>query len=502
MEQRPNKVILAPVQDNSLKEYTINYLVDVPDENSVVAGETGGRCSTNILRTPRAPSSSNFKKNIDPEELKYLKSRIQEEFIETERSYVNQLEIIVNEFLNPLRTRQELGISPAQVSLIFSNVEIIYKFHKFMLSEFESVPIIAHVLVKKADFLKMYTQYVNRYEHAIKELHKLRGNKKFQRFLKEVNKSTKTNGQDLSGFLILPVQRIPRYELLLKEMKKYTVESDPDYHDLHAAYEKIQDIANHINETKRSGEIALKLFELQSKISSSGSDRIDVIKQARSLIEEGQIKMPSKKGFSNGNLHPRMIYLLTDIILITNINFKVKFYLVLQRVRLFEVADDDPVRKVMEPSEVVVRLVHSSPSPSANVSNISEPLSSENPQLGSSWHPPEQMDLIFKNEQEKDHWIMSILKTKWELRFQNLIFDFELDDEVKALESTSETPLDEDHDADELLSTSSAASAGISSIHSPLNSSYNSSFGGAGAPRRKGLVAHKPPQSFQHTNNN
>jgi len=42
------------------------------------------------------------------------------------------------------------------------------------------------------------------------------------------NEQKKTNALDLPSFLILPVQRIPRYMLLLTELDKYTEASHPD----------------------------------------------------------------------------------------------------------------------------------------------------------------------------------------------------------------------------------------------------------------------------------
>lgn len=46
---------------------------------------------------------------------------------------------------------------------------------------------------------------------------------------KVCSQDPRSNQQSLSSFLIMPIQRIPRYELLLRELKKKTPEQHPDF---------------------------------------------------------------------------------------------------------------------------------------------------------------------------------------------------------------------------------------------------------------------------------
>lgn len=52
--------------------------------------------------------------------------------------------------------------------------------------------------------------------------------------------------------MILPVQRIPRYTLLLQELVKKTWEDHPDHGDLIQAQQKMKSIAEYINEVRVS----------------------------------------------------------------------------------------------------------------------------------------------------------------------------------------------------------------------------------------------------------
>ncbi len=61
---------------------------------------------------------------------------------------------------------------------------------------------------------------------------------------------------DFYSLLITPVQRIPRYTLLLKELLKHTPNSHPDYNDLALAYEKIMVTANVVNDSMKSLKVS------------------------------------------------------------------------------------------------------------------------------------------------------------------------------------------------------------------------------------------------------
>ena len=54
--------------------------------------------------------------------------------------------------------------------------------------------------------------------------------------------------------LIMPVQRIPRYILLLTELKKYTPADHPDADAVDAALAQLADVAAFVNEKKRAAE--------------------------------------------------------------------------------------------------------------------------------------------------------------------------------------------------------------------------------------------------------
>merc|ERR1719474_1514698 len=73
---------------------------------------------------------------------------------------------------------------------------------------------------------ELYLEYIGNYEKLLDLFGaKQHRNQQLTAFLREKRREKKP----LSGFLILPVQRIPRYILLLRDLKKNTAETASDY---------------------------------------------------------------------------------------------------------------------------------------------------------------------------------------------------------------------------------------------------------------------------------
>jgi hypothetical protein len=94
---------------------------------------------------------------------------------------------------------------------------------------------------------------------------------KFSAFLETVDATKALQKQDLNSFLILPVQRIPRYELLLKDLIRHTWKEHPDYNNLEYALVKIHECAKNVNRLKSFNESRHRLAHLQIHISGSSA---------------------------------------------------------------------------------------------------------------------------------------------------------------------------------------------------------------------------------------
>lgn len=64
----------------------------------------------------------------------------------------------------------------------------------------------------------------------------------------------------------MPIQRIPRYQLLIQELLKKTVPEHPDHEDLQHALAKILQLAEEMNSSKRDSELIGKVADVQKAL--------------------------------------------------------------------------------------------------------------------------------------------------------------------------------------------------------------------------------------------
>jgi hypothetical protein len=187
----------------------------------------------------------------------------------------------------------------------------------------------------------MYTQYLNSYPIALHTIDEFRSDKRFQAFL--ATKRAKC-GLDLMSYLIMPVQRVPRYQLLLKEIKRCTPQDHEEYAKLEEAYLKIQAIATHINESKRTVEGMSKLLEIQNRITG---DFGQLLQPHRRLIREGVVSK-LVPGIIQSQ-HIRKLFLFNDILLWTTNSNKFRGHLQLLGAKTIEIVDKKKYGFKLEP---------------------------------------------------------------------------------------------------------------------------------------------------------
>jgi len=111
----------------------------------------------------------------------------------------------------------------------------------------------------------------------------------------------------------MPVQRLPRIEMLLKDLLKHTKESHPDYEDLQQAFTGISELTAFVNERKREEENIDKMAKVQRKMGKKGSGH-QIVQPHRKWLKEGNLEMvnPEKKKLQ---LLPRSVILFSDLLL-------------------------------------------------------------------------------------------------------------------------------------------------------------------------------------------
>ncbi len=116
-----------------------------------------------------------------------------------------------------------LRVPLANVATFIAHVDPIIALHQNFFLALQSTQNegegIAAAYLTTIPFFSMYREYVYNYDNVTSLLASLRGdNDAFAAFLDEVAADPRSGGRSLSGVYIMPVQRLPRYVLLLKEL--------------------------------------------------------------------------------------------------------------------------------------------------------------------------------------------------------------------------------------------------------------------------------------------
>ncbi|EFC37339.1 rhoGEF domain-containing protein [Naegleria gruberi] len=232
---------------------------------------------------------------------KKAKKRLEliKETIDTERTYVNLLKAFIDIFYYPIvnDSGHGKGILKKEVyNTLFSNIEQIYKINNTLLHDWENeyntnYPFvnIGKAFSQISPFLKAYTIYINNFDKAQEMFEKLREkDKRFKEYLTECYKNKLVKGTLLGGFLILPVQRIPRYKLLIQEMLKNTPPTHHEYEILQKCAKEIESIAAFVNDEKRNVEQNQTVFEVQNMVQKQYPQ---FVQPNRKFIKKGSMKI-------------------------------------------------------------------------------------------------------------------------------------------------------------------------------------------------------------------
>ncbi|XP_053895852.1 FERM, ARHGEF and pleckstrin domain-containing protein 2 isoform X1 [Malaclemys terrapin pileata] len=248
---------------------------------------------------------------------------IAKEILATERTYVKDLEVITVWFRSAVI--KENAMPEGLMTLLFSNIDPIYEFHRSFLKEMEQrvalwegqsnshvkgdYQRIGDVMLRNMCMLKEFTSYLQKHDEVLTELEKAtKCLKKLEMVYKEFELQ-KVCYLPLNTFLLKPIQRLIHYKLILGRLcKHYTVEHQ-DYADCRNALKEVTEMTSQLQNSLIRLENFQKLTELQHDL--IGIDNL--IAPGREFIREGCLYKLTKKG-----LQQRMFFLFSDMLLYTS----------------------------------------------------------------------------------------------------------------------------------------------------------------------------------------
>lgn len=193
-----------------------------------------------------------------------------DEIIDTEKSYVYRLSLINDVYILPLQESNLISKDDLQDQ--FGFWESLYSIHfglyeRMTEEKNNNTMCIGKIFKDFSFFLKMYISYVLNFEKSLDRRSYLQSNnKKFAEFLSLAEKDDRCNGLNIESLMIEPIQRIPRYRLLLEQLLKYTPSEHPEFLFIAEALQKISEVVTHNNEAIRDRENNKKLQEIMMSI--------------------------------------------------------------------------------------------------------------------------------------------------------------------------------------------------------------------------------------------
>ncbi|KAL7717006.1 RhoGEF domain-containing protein [Entamoeba marina] len=144
---------------------------------------------------------------------------------------------------------------------------------------------IGQIFFKFTPFFIVYKNFLINHDASSSLLSKLEEENKIQNYLTTLQNSiTLPQKLDLHDYLIMPVQRLPRYTLLLAELLKNTPEDHCDYNNIRCALDVMKDVASKVNSSIAINVRQAQLVDLRDKIIRCGN--FELVQPHRTFIME------------------------------------------------------------------------------------------------------------------------------------------------------------------------------------------------------------------------
>uniref|UniRef100_A0A7N8YIA4 Vav guanine nucleotide exchange factor 2 n=1 Tax=Mastacembelus armatus TaxID=205130 RepID=A0A7N8YIA4_9TELE len=258
------------------------------------------------------------------------------EIQETEAKYYKTLEDIEKNYMIPLKQ----VLSPQEMEAIFVNLEDVIKVHFALLRAIDLNIVsggsgLGKIFLDFKERLLIYGQYCSHMENAQKTLDELIATREDVKIkVEECTMKVQEGKFKLQDLLVVPMQRVLKYHLLLKELLSHSTDR-PERQQLKEALEAMQDLAMYINEVKRDNETLKKISEFQSSIENL---QVKLEEYGRPKID-GELKVCS---IVNRTKQDRYIFLFDKVVIVCKrkgYSYELKEIIELQSYKM----SDDPM---------------------------------------------------------------------------------------------------------------------------------------------------------------
>ena len=278
------------------------------------------------------------------------------EILNTERSYLSTLQLLIRAQIVLLENKV---INESEAQALFANVEELFSLHQGIATTLDArlldigdescwTASIGDIMLGLANQLKIYSAYADNQPKQHQTVDLCSGRKNFSSLLySEVPEFPQRDlvTVHLNSFLIVPIQRMCKYPLLMRELIRCTSEDHPDMPKLQETLQCIQESTLGVNERKKDFERMCEIAETVEGLPRG----FRLLSPNRNLVMEGPLFK-----ISNGHTQERHFILFDDLILYGTrsllrpgkIQFKGK--ILLDRVLIRPLKDTDATQHAFE----------------------------------------------------------------------------------------------------------------------------------------------------------
>ncbi|XP_047462007.1 triple functional domain protein isoform X3 [Mugil cephalus] len=246
-------------------------------------------------------SSSSPMEEMDERRTSILKKRhyILLELVETERDYVRDLGLVVEGYMSRMKEEGVPDDMKGKDKIVFGNIHQIYDWHKdFFLRELEKCledpDRLGPLFLKQERRLNMYVVYCQnkpKSEHIVSEY--------IDTYFEDL-KQRLGHRLQITDLLIKPVQRIMKYQLLLKDFLKHSKKAGVESMDLEKAVEVMCIVPKRCNDMMNVGRL-------------QGFDG-KIVAQGRLLLQD-TFMVTDPEGSVLGRMKERRVFLFEQLVI-------------------------------------------------------------------------------------------------------------------------------------------------------------------------------------------
>lgn len=202
------------------------------------------------------------------------RTRVAGELLQSERKYVQMLEIVRDVYVAPLKAALSSNraiLSAANLQIIFSDIlQVLSLNRQFLdnlrdrLQEWGPAHCVGEIFLKFGSQLNTYTNFFNNYPVVLKTIEKCREMvPAFRAFLKRHDKTIVTKMLSLPELLLYPSRRFDEYVHLLYALRLHTPAEHVDRGDLTTAIDQMKTYKGYIDQMKQNFNMKDQLSDIQ-----------------------------------------------------------------------------------------------------------------------------------------------------------------------------------------------------------------------------------------------